>query len=335
MLTALARLRRRFPDTRISVLVTPLSSGIITRQEAVDDVIVYDLLGKQSGPSGLIGLIRVLRRMEFDCVLDFEQYFHATALLAYLSGAPRRVGFYYDRGLRKRLFTDPVFLDPDRHMVDSYVRLLEPLGIEPEPVETLEDIFISRDEEQAARSWLLAREINEADTLVGIHAGSGPRAPYKRWPARKFAEIVRRLTGQRKAHVILTGGAQERQLNEEIIRLAGGGTVHNIAGDLSVIRTAAMIRKCSVFLSNDTGPMHIAAAMGVPTVGLFGPELPRRYGPVGKRNVALRKSLPCTPCVHIYRGQVRDCDDPVCMKQIDVEDVWSEMLRCGLGGGSQ
>jgi lipopolysaccharide heptosyltransferase II len=332
MLTSLARLRRRFPDTRISVLVTPLSAGIIARQQAVDDVIVYDLFGKDRGLFGLLALIRTLRRRGFDCVLDFEQHFNATALLSYLSGAPRRIGFYYGGGPRKRLFTDPVFLEPRRHMVDSFVRLLEPLGIEPGPVETLERIFVGPDDEEAARDWLRARKIGEGDSLFGIHAGSGPRAPRRRWPPERFAEIVRRLTEQHKAHVILTGSAQERELNEEIIRLAGGGAAHSTAGDLSIIQTAAVISKCSAFLSNDTGPMHIAAAAGVPTVGLFGPDLPCRYRPIGKGNVAIHKNPPCAPCVNIYKGQVRDCDDPVCIKQIDVEEVWNEMLRCGLGG---
>lgn len=330
MLTPLRRLREHFPDTRISALVTPLSSGVIAGQPLVDEVIVYDVFGKHKGIIGLIRLIRALRSMRFDSVLDFEQYFQATAVLSYLSAAGRRIGFYYDDEPRKRLYTDPVFLDPDRHMVDSYVRLLEPLGIEAQPVEKLEGIFIDASDEQEVATWLRAHEITEDDLLVGIHAGSGPRAPYKRWDRGRFAEIVRRLRDEHGAVVVLTGDSGEQNLNEEIIRLAGDRPVLNTAGRFSIKQTAALIRRCDLFVSNDTGPMHIAAAVGTPTIGIFGPELPVRYGPVGPKNAAVHKKLDCTPCVHIYRGKVYDCDDPVCMRQIRVEDVWDEIQRCDL-----
>lgn len=333
MLTPLASLRNRFPDARITALVTPLSSGILSGQPVVDDVIVYDVLGRQQGIVPLIRLVWRLWRERFDCVVDFEQYFQFTAALGYLSGAPRRIGLCYSRNPRRLLFTDPVSLDPERHMVDSYMSLLEPLGIRSEPVKTLVDIHVSPEDEARVSETLRQCRIGDKDPVIGIHAGSGPRAPHKRWALERFVEIIQRLKHDLNVHVVLTGTDDERQLVDRIIDLAGADAVHNMAGRFSIKETSVLIRRCTLFLSNDTGPMHISAAVGTPTIGLFGPESPCRYGPIGTHSRSIYRPIECTPCVHIYEGRADDCLDPICMKRISVVDVWAairqhDLQRC-------
>jgi heptosyltransferase-2 len=329
MLTPLTALRRRFPEAKITALVTPLSSGIISRQPMIDDVMVYDILGKQQGVLDLLKLMWELARRRFDCVIDFEQYFQFTAVLGYLSGAPLRIGLY-NRNHRKHLFTHPVFLDPDSHMVDIYMKLLEPLGIQADPVKTLEDIHVSAEDESEILTLLGHAGIEEDQLLVGIHAGSGPRAPHKRWALERFVEIIQRLKHNLNPQVVLTGSKEEQQLVDRIIDLAGAEGVHNMAGRLSINQTAALIRRCDLFLSNDTGPMHISAAVGTPTIGLFGPEAPCRYAPVGARNVYIHRPIECTPCVHIYAGRADECKDPICMKRISVVEVWAAIQQYDL-----
>jgi heptosyltransferase-2 len=332
MLTPLARLRREFPDARITVLVTPLSVGILTSQPSVDETIVYDVFGKDRGISGILNMVRALRAGEFDCVMDFEQHFQMTSIVTYLTGAPRRIGFYYTGSPRKGLFTDPVFLNPDGHMVDAYMALLGPLGIESGRVEELQAISVPAEDVAAVDEWLAGHGIGPDDLLVGIHSGSGIRAPVRRWGVEKFAEIIRRLSNEGGATVVLTGGSEECARVREIIDLAGVDRSYSASGEFTILQTAALMKKCDLFISNDTGPLHISAAMGTATVGLFGPNSPTRYAPVGLDNISIFKDVHCSPCVHIHEGRVDDCSDGICIKQITVDDVWGAVQHYDLKG---
>lgn len=331
MLTPVARLHRHFPQSRITALVTPLSEGILSVQPYVDETIVYDVFGGDRGLLGLLRIIRLLRARKFDCVIDFEQHFQLTSIIAYLTRAPRRLGFYFGRSPRKGIFTNPVCFDPERHMVDSYMRLLEPLGICADRVEELERIFIPDEDAWPVEAWLRERGIGPDDILVGVHPGSGPRAPAKRWGVEKYAEIIRRLRREYDARIVVTGSPGERELAERIIGLAGREGVHNASGDFNIRQTTALLKNCRLFISNDTGPMHMAAALGRPTIGIFGPETPVRYGPVGKSSTAVYRAIHCSPCVHIYAGIVNDCDEGLCMRQLTPDDVWEAVKQYDLG----
>ena len=332
MLTPLAHLRRRFPDARITALMTPLSAGILSVQPSVDETILYDVFGKDRGITGILRIVRLLRARKFDCVIDFEQHFQLTCILAYLTGAPRRLGFYFNGSPRRRIFTDPVYINPDQHMVESYMDLLGPLGVSCARVEELESVHIPAEDVEYAEAWLGDHDIGQGDMLVGVHVGSGPRAPAKRWGIEKYAEVVRRLRDDLGGKVVLTGSLGERDLAAKVAELAGGDGVFNASGELNIRQTAALLSRCRLFISNDTGPMHLAAALGTRTIGLFGPETPVRYGPVGKANRAVYAGVHCSPCVHIYAGIVNDCAEGLCMGAIEADDVWDAVLKSGVAG---
>jgi heptosyltransferase-2 len=331
MLTPLKRLRERFPRARIAALVTPLSAEVMAGQPLVDEVIVFDALGLRGNPFGAASLLRALRRRRFDCVIDFEQHFQLSAVLAYLTGAPRRIGFSWNRSLRGRMFTDPVCPAADEHMVESFLRLLVPLGLTPKPVEALEQITTSPEDQAKVSQWLTRHGIGNGDLVVAVHAGSGPRAPHRRWDKAKFAEIARRLGTDTGAKVVMTGTDRERPLVREIVSLAATPNAYDASGEFTVKQVAELARRCDLVVSNDTGTMHVAAAMGTPTVGVFGPESPTRYGPFGGRNRSVFKHLACSPCIEIHRGRHRRCADPRCIAEIGVEDVWAAIATYGLG----
>ncbi len=331
MLTPLARLRKEFPRARITALVTPLSVGVLSAQPSVDETVVYDVFGADSGIGGILRIVRLLRARRFDCVIDFEQHFRMTSVVSYLTGAPMRVGFFYTGSPRKDLFTHPAFLDPDGHMVDAYMALLRPFGIGSDRVRELEPIAVTPEDEGVVDDWLSRRGIGADGPLVGIHPGSGIRAPVRRWGAEKFAEIIRRLRRHYGATVVLTGGGDERERVAGIIDLAGADGVYSAAGDLSILQSAGLMARCDLFISNDTGPLHMAAAMGTPTIGLFGPNSPTRYAPVGRNNTSIYKAVDCSPCIQIHRGRIDDCKDGICVKRITVDDVWKAVLDYDIG----
>jgi ADP-heptose:LPS heptosyltransferase len=331
MLTPLRALRRRFPGAIICALTTPLSSGILKGQP-IDEVIVYDALSPARGVLGFGRLVRLLRSRRFDCVIDFEQHFLLSAVICFLTGAPMRVGFQFQGGLRRLMFTHPVEIDPDCHMVDSFTGLLAPLGVVAPRVKVLEGIRTADADEAGVAAWLRAQGIGPDDLLVGIHAGTGPRAPSRRWAKGNFAEIIRRLRGTLGAKVVLTGTADESALAGELAALAGRDGIANSAGVFAPLAVAALAKRCGLFISNDTGVMHIAAAVGTPTVGLFGPQSPQRYAPVGPRCAYVYKPRPCSPCVQIHKGEVRACADAECIRSIGVDDVWAAIIGLSIKG---
>jgi len=117
----------------------------------------------------------------------------------------------------------------------------------------------------------------------------------------------------------------ERDLTDSICRIVSSERAMSVAGELSIGTLAALLCQTDLFIGNDTGPMHLAAAMGTPTIGLFGPETPVRYGPFGDKNVGLYGSVTCSPCISIHLGQVPDCyeQNPICMAEIKPDDVWT------------
>jgi heptosyltransferase-2 len=322
MLTPLRKIRDAFPEARICALVTPLSDGILEGQPQIDEMVVYDVLGGDRGPLGFLRLIRRLRKQGFDCVVDFEQHFQMSAVIAYMAGVPRRIGLYYRGNPRRFLLTDPVYLDPDRHMVDTYMDLVTPLGIPAEHVEVLEPVRIGPPDVDEVERWLAHRRRHPQAPLVGIHAGSGIRTPERRWPRENFAEIIRRISTEYGADIVLTGGEHETGLVNDILRTAGVDDAHTAAGRFSIRQTAALMGMCDLFISNDTGPMHIAASVGTPTIGLFGPNVPHRYAPVGKKTLSIFKGVECSPCVHIHEGRAGACGRGICMEAISVDEVW-------------
>jgi heptosyltransferase-2 len=329
MLTPLRKLRDAFPGAEVHALVTPLSTGILEGQPQLDSLIVHDVLARDRGPAGFVRLLRRLKGHDFDCVIDFEQHFQMTAIISYLTRAPMRIGLHYTGNPRRHLLTDPVFLDPDRHMVDTYMELLRPLGLPVEPTKALEPIYVDDADDREVERWLDRHRGHPRAPLVGIHPGSGIRATARRWPKDRFAEIVKRISTEFGADVILTGSESEAGLVDEILRISAT-PAHSGAGRFTIKETAALMRKCDLFISNDTGPMHMAAAMGTATIGLFGPNVPSRYAPVGRGAVGIYKGSDCSPCIQIHEGRAGECDRGTCMEAIGVEDVWQAVLDQGL-----
>ena len=246
-------------------------------------------------------------------------------MIAFLSGIPERVG--YDRDKRGRFLTERVpYHNDDRkvHHVDYYLNLLKATGISAAFSKPW--IFLSLDERLAAREKMsvLRRPV------LGINPGAAYGSA-KRWLPARFAEVAAWFMRDTKGSVVIFGGAKEGDIANEIERATtieqrrsegcyhqSQGTLLNLAGNTSLRELIALISECDVFLSNDSGPMHIAYAVGTPLVALFGSTSPDLTGPVGEGNVVIRPNLPCSPCFE------RTCnnDDRQCMYDILSEDVY-------------
>jgi len=222
----------------------------------------------------------------------------------------------FSHGKRALLFDKTTTYKDSGHVVQSCLDLVKLLGIEYN-TDKLIKLNVS-DENKKFVDDLVPKRI-----LIGMAPGTSTSAISRMWPKQRFAELSDKLIEKYKVKIIFVGGKSESSLINEIQNLMKNKSI-NLAGKTSLKQLFYLIEKCNIFISNDTGPMHIAAAQGVKTIGLFGPNLPVRFGPYGPNNIAIYKGALCSPCINVHKGQVPECSHKEyqeCMKKIKVEDV--------------
>lgn len=303
---AITALRNNFPEARISILAKPWVSEIFKGNPDVDEVILYE----GSGIVQRLRLIHGIRMKGFDLAILFQNAFEA-ALIAFLSGIPLRLGYCTDgRGF---LLKPSIPANADtmkKHHLEYYLDLLRGAGLKAED----ESLVLNLDEKE--RAWALDFLKNggwkEGDRLVGINPGASyGRA--KRWYPERFAFLGDRLIKE-GVKVIVFGGPGERLIVEDIKKRMTKEPI--IAAEVSVRELASIIERCAVFITNDTGPMHMASALRVSVVAIFGSTDPNVTGPIGEGHAVIQKGVECSPCF------LRECPkDFRCMDLIKVEDV--------------
>jgi len=302
---ALASLKMAWPQARISMLVKPDYAPMLEGQPWIDEVIPFN---------GLLDAVRRIRTGAFTHLLDLHSTLRSW-LLAASSGIPKRVR-YRKAAIARRLFVyfGIVSQELRADTVERYLRALEPWGIRPE-------IRLPRLVPGPLRPGL-ALAVGSG-TLVGLHPGS--KWPTKRWPAPRFAELARRLSQATGARIVLVGTGQEAGICAEVAKAAPGCV--DLAAQTSAADLLALMSRLSLFVTNDSGPMHLAAAAGVPTVAIFGPTT-RELGffPAGENVRIIETELACRPCT--LHGDPR-CPQVhfLCMRLITVDQVYEAALQ--------
>jgi heptosyltransferase-2 len=321
---ALRGLRRLFPDAHITLLVKPAVVDLFAGHPALTRVLTYDTKGRHAGLSGKWTLAGQLRRQGFDLAILFQNAFEA-AFLTFLAGVPRRYGYATDG--RSLLLSDPVAV-PDRsmlvHQVRYYWDLLKPLGLTGDP--PAPELVVFPEEEQAMAGRFVQSGLTATDVVVGINPGS-TYGEAKRWLPERFADVTERLCrtirespGQHVS-VVIFGAKGEEPLGQEIAaRLSSRSLV--LSGATTIRELMAAVKRCSVLLTNDTGPMHMAAAFQVPVVAIFGPTDWRTTSPFGSTHAIVRQPVDCAPCL------LRECPiDHRCMTRVTVDQVYEAATK--------
>ncbi|MBI3597187.1 MAG: glycosyltransferase family 9 protein [Nitrospirae bacterium] len=316
-LPVLETLRHCFPQAHIGWAVEETAAPILEGNPALSELIPLDRK-KLRGASGLIYFrqwLRALREKRFDTALDPHNLFKS-GVIAYASGASLRSGF---KKLREGNF---LFLNRrirpavrHRHAVEKYLCLLEPLGIqETQWVVRFPLGWRSQDEDRVGRFWTqegFSRTGVKHDEVVAVNPGAS--WPSKRWMPERYAQVADRLVKERGVRILILWGPGERPLADRITRSMSEKAV--IAPETSLKELMALIKRCRLLVTGDTGPLHIAAALGVPTVSLFGPSDPARNGPYGHGHTIVRSPIP--PATHWQKKEIGDH----WMKAIAVEAV--------------
>lgn len=323
LLTVLGRIKEAWPRTEIHVLTTSSNAMVFKKNGLyIDNVMEIDISGSKNISHGLVSLVRDLGRSGYDLALDFEQHFYLTPIILYLANIPLRGGFYYYHA-RSLLFTHARRVCPDRHMLLDFLSLARTLIPIPEAVpKKLVPPAIPSTNRVHAAEWLRKKGLAGKKKIV-LHPGCGPSGRCRAWPKERFAHLAVKLAHQGYV-ILLSGTPMERSIIDFIVAKSEGGEIHSLVGELDFLDYLALLDDSELLIANDTGPMHLGAALRVPTLGLFGPENPERYKPYGPGNFYLYVQQPCSPCNQNYRGIRPHCRNAVyqkCMLEISVDMV--------------
>jgi heptosyltransferase II len=318
---ALREIRRKFRNARISLLVRPWVKDVYTAVDFVDEILIYDKPGRHQSWEGMRRLAVELRSGKFELTVLFQNAMEA-ALIAFWARIPIRIGYARDgRGL---LLTHPIRIDPDVkrfHQAYYYLGLLSGAGLIPERPWQRADyhmesiaIDVLPSDLNAARQLLQSHGIRPGDRIIGINPGASFGSA-KRWPSDRFAAVADALSIQYGANIVIFGAPSEAEVAREVgakmttkpVTLAGCTTLGQLMG---------LIRECKLFITNDSGPMHLAAALNVPQLAIFGSTSEIATGPLSNHAQVIKNQVDCNPCF------LRECPiDFRCMLGVSVADV--------------
>lgn len=311
-LPALKALREAFPRTHITSVLRAHLAGLVAHSGFVDEIVHRP----PGGPWPAVALGLRLRKQRPELAVTFSQ--SATmALCAWLSGAPHRVG-YVDSDLC-RLLNHRVQV---RGIPSSgkVLRLVRSLGLKAVKTDYVGLIRLSASDEAEGEKLLAECNLPGAGPLIALAPGESADRPYKSWSTARFRELAETLVRNDHARIVIVGGERDRSLGDQIIR-ATGQQAASLAGRTTPAQLAAVVARCDLLVGIDSGPMHVAAAMGRPVVGLFGPTDPGRTRPLGEGHEVMFHQQPCWPCM----GPT--CRDRPCMSSITVPEVLAAVRR--------
>ncbi|MEO6808780.1 MAG: glycosyltransferase family 9 protein [Isosphaeraceae bacterium] len=314
-LPVLSALRRQWPDARMAWVVNTGLRSLLDGHPDLDEVIPFDRAGFRLSPGGLAKFGRFLadlRRRRFDVTIDLQGLLRSGIMTA-ATGAKVRIGQPFAREGADQFYNHrlpPV--SAEMHAVDRLLKVAEAFGAD-----------VSRPRFALAtsiddRRW--ARDVLSETASPRLVLNMGARWPTKRWPPSSFAALARRAVEERGASLIAVGAPEDRPLVEQLRTDLGSIPVLDLCGKTTLPQLAALSAEADVFLSNDTGPLHLAAAAGARTVGVYTCTSPRATGPYGPRSVAVET---CVACAASYLTRCQRLD---CMTELSPERVWPALL---------
>ncbi len=309
----LKAIRGRYPNAAISWLINRGIDEIIRDNSYLDEIILFerkrwggfDDIGYKL--RGITEFIRELRQKRFDLIIDLQGLFRS-GIIAYLSGAGCRIGFANAREFSPIFYNYRVSHPPvEMHAVDRYLLIAKELGADI----SKRDFKINIPEKEKEYVASLISRIKKRP-LIAINPSA--RWETKMWPMKRYAELTDTIGAKLKAQPLLIGSMEDEVRINELSSMTKSKPL-NLSGKTSLLQLAALLKKVDLLITNDSGPMHIAAAVGTPVVSIFGPTRPVRTGPYGNGHVVLQSGLPCIRCLK------KRCDDLKCMEAITVNDV--------------
>lgn len=313
-------IRKRYPSAKIVFITFKTNEPLLKLYGLTDKIISID----NNSPLGFLRDVLInLFWLSFhrpDIAIDLEFYSKFSNLINFLSGAKVRFGFDLPAFWRKSMITNPIKFDYNTHISLMYKSVADAMAIKDYDLMPVK-LDTSTEVKNKVRQMLINKGIDLNNRLIGINVNASDLALCRRWPAHNFIALIEELAQKEHVAVILTGSASEVQYTFEICnKILGPGkkNVFNTAGEFTLNEFIALLGFLALFITNDSGPFHLAYSQEVPTVSLWGPGAPSLYGPLSPKHKVLYSRYPCSPCMYIYRKDASTaCNDKVpCMEDI-------------------
>ncbi len=295
---------------KISFLIGEESKEALLRCPYIDELLVADFKNKDKGLMGILNLAKILRKKNFDIVVDLQNN-RKSHILSFLSLGPCRFGYDNKKFgflLNHRIKDEKSPVDPVTHQF----RILKMLNIDLENPHL--ELWPTQEDQRYIDDLLNSQWLSANQKIIGINIGASERWLTKSWPKGNIIKLCEEL-GRRDMRVLITGTEKDLAKSNELTNMVKNTRLINTSAKTSVNQLACLIKRCAVFISSDSAPLHIAAAVGTPFVALFGPTDPRRHLPPAKDYAVIKKDLPCSPC---YKSK---CKTKICMELITPEEV--------------
>lgn len=307
-------LRDNFPSAYIAMIVSPYAKDIIEGNPYLDEVIIYDKDATHRSWASSIKFASSLKKKRFDLAIILHPT-NRVHLVTFFAGIPKRIGYNRKFGF---LLTDTIKHTKQlgqKHELEYNLDLIRYLRIKPQS----KNVFmpLKPESERWIEELFKQEGINKSDRLLAIHPGAS--CPSKIWPIERFALVSDRLVEKYGFKVLIIAGPKDMGLADRAVKIMHNLAI-NLAGKTSVSQLASLLKRCQLFISNDSGPVHIASSLGTPVISIFGRNQkglsPMRWGPIGKNSRVLHKEVGCIKCL------AHNCaKDFICLKAITVEDV--------------
>ena len=318
---AIAALREKHLDAKISILVTPQTRDIVDGNPYLDEVLIDDRKGAHRGFLGFLKLVWCLRKKRFDLAVIYHTK-KRTNLLCFLAGIPNRAGYHNNKFgfllTHKIKDTRP---QGNKHEAEYCLGVLEAIGLDiPRRPDTLRlTMPLKKESDEWVEGILRDNDILPSEQLIAVHPGASCIS--KRWSAANFAEVINRLAEDHSTRIFLIGGHENQEITRTIKdRLEAKNSVIDLTAQTTISQLASLFKRCQLLISNDSGPVHVAVAVETPVISIFGRNQaglsPFRWRPLGGKDIVLHKEVGCEICL------AHNCIiDFECLKAIGVDEV--------------
>lgn len=311
----LRAIRERYPDSYIAIMVRPYTKDCVEGNPYINEVIIYDKYGKHKSILSSLRFAMDLRKKGFATALILHPT-NRVNLITFLAGIPERIGYNKKLGF---LLTRPISHTKQvgkKHELEYTLDIIRSIGIEPKHKTMY--MPIKKEIQRRIDNALSEYGVTADDNLVAIHPSSS--CPSKKWPPDRFAKVADRLIEEHKVKIVLISGPDGKR-DADATKKGMEHSLIDFSGKTTISELASLLRRCTLFVSNDSGPVHVASAVGTPVISIFGRKDaglgPTRWGPVGKYDIILHKDdIDCDPCLS------HNCDkDFLCLNAIREDEV--------------
>jgi heptosyltransferase-2 len=313
-------LKRRFPQAEISFITSPYAREIVADRPDIAEVITFDTIERKVSLWEAFALSSILRKRNFDMAVILNPH-KALHLAVFLAGICYRVGFDKKRGFLLNYRIKDKRQEGKLHELNYNLGLLETIGIKEKDIPPF--INVSTRDSYYIKGLFEQFGIAPSKKIIIIHPGTSN--PAKMWPAQYFKELINKLTATGNFNIIVIGDRSEKQLCEKIVSETNNKAL-NLAGLFTLKQLAALLKEANLFISNDAGPMHMAAALKKRVIAIFGRNIPgvspTRWGPYGVDHIIFHKDPGCSPCLD------RDCPyNFKCLTNITPDEVFNAAIK--------